>query len=221
MKPNTYLRNKPGIYGIRNLVNNKIYVGKSKCMYYRCQQYIYDFKNRSIGHLNDYLHRSITKYGWANFEMFALEFCPIEQLAERELHWILHLSATDKRFGYNLRLDTSSGIIVHPETIEKIRKGVAQSWKDGKRSQHSEKMKANWLSTPERGVKQGAVMTATLTKYKYVVKHPDGIIEICNYQRLSELKLKSALCTFYKKNTNDIVLKGYGISRREITNVAV
>ena len=41
MKINKFDLNKSGIYCIRNIVNNKVYIGKSKNIYNRITQHIY------------------------------------------------------------------------------------------------------------------------------------------------------------------------------------
>src|ERR1035441_5598068 len=110
MHPNKYIQQRPAVYGIRNLLNGKIYVGKAHCMYRRCAQYLYEFKSGRLGHVNPYLYAAMRKSGLSNFEMFALEFCDSEQLSECELKWMLSLRSTERNFGYNLRMDSSSGI---------------------------------------------------------------------------------------------------------------
>lgn len=72
----------PVIYKIRNLVNNKIYIGSSK-----------DFEKRKIKHLNElkfqrhhsvHLQASWNKHGAQNFEFIILEYCQVDKLVERE-----------------------------------------------------------------------------------------------------------------------------------------
>lgn len=138
MNPNKFIQSRPAIYGIRNLTNGKLYVGKTHCVYRRCAQYVYDYANRHIGHLNDYLFAAMRKVGINNFEMFVLEFCESEALSERELVWIINFNTTDRNCGYNLRLDSSSGMLAHADTKSKISKNLKRQWAEGIRDGHSE-----------------------------------------------------------------------------------
>ena len=93
-----------GIYCIRNTLNDKRYIGRTKSFYRRCHQYIYDFKNRSIGHLNDYLYNAMLKYGLDSFVFEIVEHCEFSIQPDRELYWIKTFNTTDRDFGYNIRL---------------------------------------------------------------------------------------------------------------------
>lgn len=82
---------KPGIYVIKNLINNKIYVGKSKNIYKRIHQHIYDIKKEDRNHNeNPHLLNAVKKYGIDNFDYYVIEYVSycenIEDiLSEREL----------------------------------------------------------------------------------------------------------------------------------------
>lgn len=213
MSPNIFLKHCSGIYGIRNKVNNKIYVGKTKCMYRRCHQYIYDFETRHIGHINDYLYRAMVKVGIENFELFPLEFCDTENIASRELHWMLSLNSTHRTRGYNLRMDSSTGMHVSTETSEKISSNLKQQWANGVRDGHSQKLKDKWASDPQRRLNQGLTFSRLKTKYTYEVHHPCGKKESCDYKRLCELKLQNVGSNFYRRNSDDVTCKGFRIIR--------
>jgi group I intron endonuclease len=79
------------IYKTTNLINEKIYIGK-------------DSKNNPYylggGKL---LKLAIKKYGRCNFRKDIVEFChSIEELNEREKHWVKELNSQDKSIGYNI-----------------------------------------------------------------------------------------------------------------------
>ena len=61
-----YLKNKSGIYQIRNLVNNKIYVGSSNNLYRR-KTYEHFRELRLNKHHNKYLQNSYNCHGEENF----------------------------------------------------------------------------------------------------------------------------------------------------------
>lgn len=74
-----------GVYLLRNLINNKVYVGQSINIYYRWNQHKYNALNNK---LDDYLHRAIRKYGWENFSKEIIEECSPEELNEKEIFYI-------------------------------------------------------------------------------------------------------------------------------------
>jgi group I intron endonuclease len=215
MKPNLLLKNRPVIYGIRNLINGKIYIGRTKCMYKRCHQYLYDFEFRALGHLNDYLYRAMVKDGIDNFEMVPLEFCSLDVISERELYWMKKSGSTDRQFGYNLRMDSSTGMVTSPETSLKMSENLKRQWAAGIRDGHSEKLKKKWASDPERVRIQGELFSHLKTKYEYEVHHPTGEVEFCKYNRLLELRIGSVLSTYHRRSVSDAVCKGFRVIRRD------
>ena len=64
----------PGIYVIKNLINGKIYVGKSKNCYNRLHQHLTDIRidNRNYNE-NPHLLNAIKKYGIDNFDYYIVE----------------------------------------------------------------------------------------------------------------------------------------------------
>lgn len=70
-----------GIYKITNLINNKVYIGKSVNILKRWSQH----KNATD---SSPLHLAIQKYGIDNFKLDILELCKPEELNEKEIYWI-------------------------------------------------------------------------------------------------------------------------------------
>lgn len=112
-------RNKCGIYCIKNTVNNKVYIGKAKNIYARIRNHIYALKVKSKDE-NRHLINAWYKYGEENFIYFIVEELEFneELLAKRELYWITTYNSIDRSFGYNLRMDSSTKMIVHPQTLK-------------------------------------------------------------------------------------------------------
>ena len=117
MKLNKNDRKKCGIYCIRNIVNSKVYVGKAKDIYNRIQGHIYALRRKSKDE-NRHLINAWFKYGEDAFEYFVIEELEFDEeiLKVRELYWIDDYKSTYRQFGYNLRKDSSTQMIVHEET---------------------------------------------------------------------------------------------------------
>ena len=127
-------RNSSGIYKIENKINGKIYVGKTVNFRKRYVSYKASYYNRTERQINFYLMSSIDKYRPENFTFSVLEFCGIDDLAEKELLWMVELESTNLDKGYNLRMDSSTGMVTHDSTREKISKRVKKEYADGTRS---------------------------------------------------------------------------------------
>ena len=96
-----------GIYLIRNLINNKIYIGQSSDIKRRWQEHLRSaqpnkYAKKSIRDSNAPLHLAMQKYGIKNFSINILECCQKEKLNYFEKKWIQLLNANDKHLGYNL-----------------------------------------------------------------------------------------------------------------------
>jgi group I intron endonuclease len=201
-----------GIYCIRNVINKKVYIGKSKNIHARIILHISALNKKHIKNENPHLINSWHKYGRTNFEYFVLEqTIGEEQTAIRELYWMKLFDSLNKDKGYNLRSDSDSKMIVHKTTSIKISKRLTQEWKSGIRKDHGKKLSDNWKSTPDRNKLQSKVMSKTLTKYKYKIEN-----NIYDYQDLVKLGYKNVIADFYRKKSNIVPFKGVTIERIKI-----
>lgn len=112
----------PFIYKIRNIINNKLYIGKAEDVHVRWQKHLSDARTNR-GYV---LHNAIRKYGKDNFEISIIEKCDNdEQAVIREVFWIAELktncSKPENIFGYNLT-DGGEGIAGHIHTAESRQK---------------------------------------------------------------------------------------------------
>lgn len=215
MTPNIFIKKRSGIYGIRNVLNNKIYIGRTNCFYKRCHQHITSFTKVSLKNINPHLFNSMVKHGIEHFEMFPLEFCDIDIVEERELYWMEFFNSTDRRLGYNIRKDSDGGMIVSDETSVKISNNLKRQWASGVRSGHSEKMKEKWKDDDLRKMKQGDLLRKIKTKYLYDVIFPNGDIEKdCRYSRLKELRLSNVMSSFHRRCKDTLTFKNHIITRR-------
>jgi group I intron endonuclease len=206
---------KCGIYCIRNIVNNKVYIGKSKNIYNRIIDHCHKLKIKHEDE-NSYLTNSWHKYGRKSFEYFVIEYLELneELVDKRELYWMKIFKSLNRNCGYNLRSDSQTNMIVHKETSKKISKRLKKEWSEGIRSNHGQKLSDNWKNNPERRIIQSAIMTKNLTKYSYRLYDLSKVfIETANYKRLVELGLKNVNATFHKKQISYVKFKHFFIEK--------
>lgn len=104
-----------GVYYIKNLINNKIYIGQSKNVKDRLSRHKSKLKYKK--HENSYLQRAVNKYGIDNFEFKIIEFVDFEILDEREIYWINFYNSTLRSNGYNIE----GGGVKNKEVSEEMR----------------------------------------------------------------------------------------------------
>ena len=130
------------IYGIINLINNKIYIGQTK------QGYIRRFKQ----HLtpkdgSPALRNAINKYGKENFRCELLDIAITQEEAnKKEQMWIKCIGSYKKKDGYNLSMGGVIGFF-NLETLEKMsesKKGEKNSFYNKKHSEISKEKMAIW-----------------------------------------------------------------------------
>ena len=98
---NSELNNKSGIYQIRNIINNKIYIGSTKNLNRRRKEHFGLLRLNK--HCNTKLQNSFNKYGKENFIFEVVEFCEIEYLTECEQYWIDKLNVFKNGYNENPR----------------------------------------------------------------------------------------------------------------------
>ena len=112
------MKRKTGIYKIKNLINNKVYIGSSVDIDKRWKLHkdsLIQNKHHSI-----LLQRSFNKHGKDNFIYDIIEECEKEILIEREQYWIDTLDSYNN--GYNILPKAGSclGNKVSDETKRKM-----------------------------------------------------------------------------------------------------
>lgn len=121
---NRKLHSTPGVYKITSIINNKIYIGSSKDLYFRILSHRGELKNNN--HFNIYLQRAYNKYGKNNFKAEILEYCSEELLREREQYYINILNPD-----FNIVKDVSMQTMTD-EIKAKISIGVRKAKAEGK-----------------------------------------------------------------------------------------
>lgn len=176
---------KSGIYCIKNLINNKVYIGKSINIYERIRQHINLLNKESLDE-NRYLIRSWNKYGRDSFQYIVLEYLELDEtiLKERELYWMNKLNSLNREFGYNLREDTSTSCIVSNETRELQSKNRIQRYKDNPklRENISIYFKKFWKENPDKLKVMSDKVAKAITKYSIYQydKHTKELVRIWN-----------------------------------------
>lgn len=152
-----------GIYKITNLINNKVYVGKSVYLDIRWGQHISDLRRNK--HKNIHIQNAFNKYGEISFKFEIIEVINEELLSEKEVFWIKELKSFKQEFGYNKTLG-GEGQKGTEETRNKISKS-----KMGKKM--SEEARRN-MSKGKTGKKQSKETiqkrVATMMKNGYNTK---------------------------------------------------
>ena len=116
-------RNRPndmytGIYCIKNIINDKRYIGQSKDCVERKTQH---FSILRLGkHYNKYLQSDWNTYGENNFEFTILEKCQKEKLDELEKKYIKLYDSCNRNKGYNIELG------LNPQLLSVLRKNNVQ-----------------------------------------------------------------------------------------------
>ncbi len=163
---------RPGIYAIVNKINNKMYIGKSINIYKRVKQHItwLNTKNRNE---NRYLINSWHKYGKDNFEIKILEFLELNEdlLSQRELYWMKYYNTVDLKFGYNLRMDSSTKMIVHKETrllMSNVHKERISKWTEEDRKNHGKLSIEFWENNPDIKLQMSKKVSDVNRKYNII-----------------------------------------------------
>ena len=95
-----------GVYQIRCKDNGKIYVGSAVNLEWRWRSHRRDLSNGV--HVNPHLQSAWNLYGEASFEFSVLEYAEERQLLITEQLWINKTSCTDRRIGFNVKLEATS-----------------------------------------------------------------------------------------------------------------
>lgn len=144
------------IYKITNLVNNKIYIGKTNNLKVRWQSH----KRIAKGGKDKYkgyffhIHASIRKYGINNFKIEIIEeFNNEDECYEYETWWIDYFGSNNPKRGFNLNSGGRGSENERKETIAKrIEKSKINGANHELRERISNSMKQIFKDEPERKV---------------------------------------------------------------------
>lgn len=120
------IRNKSGIYQIRNSVNNKVYIGSSKDLYKRYSEHHSSLRQNK--HKNTKLQNAYNKYGENVWYFEILEYITNEDmLLSREQHYIDAFNSVQS--GYNIAPIAGNTLHVYPSEETRKKMSIAQKGK--------------------------------------------------------------------------------------------
>lgn len=107
-----------GVYYIRNITNDKVYVGSSVDIKKRWRKHIKGLKDNKYH--SPHLQNAWNKYGEENFAFYIKEIVIFDDiLRKREGYWQNYYRSYDDEYGYNLMWVNENGIVHHSEETRK------------------------------------------------------------------------------------------------------
>ena len=138
------LPHESGIYMIKNLVNNRCYIGQSQDMKTRTALHVCLLRNNK--HYNKHLQNAWNKYGETAFEISVVECCGLDELDEKEILYIRTNSAFEE--GYN---ETEGGDGLRGYTMsDDSRRRMRESHADFALGNHPQAIPVVLLNTGEQ-----------------------------------------------------------------------
>lgn len=210
MKANRQDLNKCGIYCIINTRDGKVYIGKSKNIYNRIIQHTYSLKTKDK-HENRYLVNAWHKYGRENFTYCVLEYLEIDEdlLRDRELYWMQRFDSTNRKYGYNLRMDSSTNMIVHEETRKKMSQSMSGEKNPNYNNKWSDEMKQYMSNLKKQQYRDGVVTVNMDGVRKGIANRKQKFIDnpesLQHMKRLLKEKNTKYQIYQYDKKTLDLV----------------
>lgn len=104
---------KSGIYCIKSVSTNKIYIGQSIDVNKRIRRHKTQLSKGK--HENKILQRHYDKYGEDDLVFDVLEYCSIDMLNERERYWIAFFDSMNREKGFNIESGGNEGKIFSEE----------------------------------------------------------------------------------------------------------
>lgn len=153
-----------GIYYIKNLINNKYYVGQSVDIEYRWRRERM-FLSSNKPAWNRHLQNAWKLYGENNFEFVVIEECDPDKLNEREIYWIEFYDAFYNGYNQSMGGGGFRGAKLTNEHRQKIADGmkrsltevdrqrlkdlITQRWNDPENHKKCSQKSLEWWSDPK------------------------------------------------------------------------
>lgn len=107
------------IYKIKNLLNNKVYIGKTILPIDKRLKRHYYLADKKT---NRYLYDAINKYGKENFIIELIEVCEYSLANQREIYYINLFCSNNEQFGYNMTMGGDGGKMQKESIIKMVLK---------------------------------------------------------------------------------------------------
>lgn len=188
-------KQQSAIYKIKNLINNKFYIGSTNNPERRKKEHFLRLKQNS--HDNTYLQNAYNKYGKKNLKFEIIEYCDPQEQYILEQKWIDKYK--NKNILYNISLIANEP----PHTLESIKKMKnkikgRKPWNKGKKNVYTQETK-NKISNTLKGRYIGGKNPYS----KMIVRLVDGKI----YNSFSECSKDNNISrsTLHNHTTNKII----------------
>lgn len=198
MRTSKLHENVCGIYCIRNIINQKVYVGKSINIRQRIWNHISNLNSKNIKSENQHFINAWWKYGKENFEYFVLEIIDSNQedieniFKDKELFWMDYYMSYNRDKGYNLRRDSSTKMIVHEETRKKYSKALYKRYEDpNERIKTGLAASKYWKNNPEAAKIMGNKVSDSVTKYSIQQYSKDGLTLIKTWNKVKDIIIEN------------------------------
>lgn len=153
---NEELNKNSGIYIIKSLVDERVYIGGTIRLKKRYNDHSRDLKNKT--HINYNLQGFVNEFGLDQLQFELIELCSKSELLRREQFWINNYKAKGPLFNVSPTAGSSLGAKHRPETIEKLKGRIVSDetrkkqsdWQKGKPK--DEAMKAKWADGRRKGI---------------------------------------------------------------------
>jgi group I intron endonuclease len=206
---------KPGVYVIENLMNNKIYIGSSTMrVIKRIEHHVSMLKVNK--HKNAYLQNAFNKYGETSFCASIIETTEKHNTLEREQYWINQHNFDDL---YNINPLASGTPNMSKETILKRAETMKKKYASGELQSNFKKGHIPWnkgRSDVDYSYLKGVKKTKSEKVINKLKKQSEEIRESCpivyvydvNYNFLAEFKCAKDLEEWSLTEHNNLPIKG-------------
>lgn len=183
---------KCGIYCIRNIINNKVYIGKSINIYERLKQHVTSLNRGIITQENTYFINGWKKYKSDSFEYFVLEYVDntIDEyentLKEKELYWMKYYNSLDIKHGYNIRYDSKTNTKVNSLTRLQQSINMKNRWKNNRETMITS-IKNNWKVRSIESLNNMKLLLSELKTKYYFSQFDKNYNFIRDYNTMKEL----------------------------------
>ena len=194
---------KVGIYCIKNIENNKKYIGLSSDVEFRLL--CHKRRLRSGKHRNKHLQSSFNKYKESSFDFCIIEECLEDELLDKEKYWIKEKNSYDREHGYNKTFGGEFGRL-HPD----IYKRYSERLKGGHISEEQKKQISKTLTgrkQPIEDVEKRAKSNRKLddkTENEIIdlFKYGFGYVVISKMMNIKDTLCRSVIVRFRRETKN-------------------